>query len=242
MFAAFTDGSKVHIEMALVASATGMVPIRRGMLGPHVKHVTEVGTVFDLPSLRRPEVVGYCAQARTSPGIGRPHPYGQIDTRPRRSLARDQLITWDDIDLPESRHLDAWHAQQRPIDSMSPGAAALASHSETSVPRRSSCAWKSAAAASDGSVNHIGQDLGDPRLTDLDGEFETPREAERSGESDGQRFHERGLQQHEPEGILLEHAQIPRPRVGDARDIAPVDVEVHEREVVRASLLGNRRS
>lgn len=225
MCAAFTDGTKVNIEMALVANATGMLPIARGMVGPRVKHVTEVRTVFDLPSLRpsgavdyvigaepgggvflvgyhehpmqheylryykmgdgpfyvayrpyhlchletplaiataalersslltveRPPVAEVAAFAKADlaagtdirVGIGGPHAYGQIDRastcaaggavpialiesvgtrspRLRRAVARDQLITWDDIELPESRHLDAWRGQQRLASSAGP--------------------------------------------------------------------------------------------------------------------------
>jgi len=231
MCAAFTDGTKVNIEMALVANATGLVPARRGMLGPRVKHVMEVGKVFDLPSLRDPGVVDYVIGAepgggvflvghcddtlqheylryykmgdgpfyvayrpyhlchletplaiataalqrtailtvRRPPvadvaafakadlasgtsipiGIGGPHAYGQIDlastcaalgavpvpliesvgaTAPhlRRAVARDQIITWDDIELPESAHLDTWRRQQQLIGSMTLVPAALA--------------------------------------------------------------------------------------------------------------------
>lgn len=230
MCAAFTDGTKVNIEMALVANATGLVPARRGMLGPRVAHVTDVGKVFDLPSLRRPGVVDYVLGAepgggvflvgftedalqhgylryykmgdgpfyvayrpyhlchletpfaiataalhRTSIlavqrppiaevaafakldlasgtcipiGIGGAHVYGEIDhastytalgavpipliecvgrqvPRLRRAVPRDQIITWDDIDLPESAHLDAWRRQQRLIGSMSLAPAVL---------------------------------------------------------------------------------------------------------------------
>jgi len=225
MCAAFTDGTKVSIEMALVANATGMLPIVRGMVGPRVKHVAEVGTVFDLPSLRPAGAVDYVLGAEPgggvflvgyhehplqheylryykmgdgpfyvayrpyhlchletplaiatsvlerSPilavqhppvadvpafakadlaagteiaiGIGGPHVYGQVDhaaacvtagavpialiesvsgrsPRLRRAVTRDELITWDDIELPESRHLDAWRAQQRLADAAPP--------------------------------------------------------------------------------------------------------------------------
>jgi len=230
MCAAFTDGTKLNIEMALVANATGLLPTARGMLGPRVRHVMEVDQVFDLPSLRHPGVVDYvigaepgggvflvghsddplqqellryykmgdgpfyvayrpyhlchletplaiatAALQRTSIlavrrpsvaevaafakmdleagtvipiGIGGPHVYGQIDhvsvctalggvpislleavgleaPRMRRAMPRDHLITWDDIDLPESSLMEAWHRQQELVEAMELATAAV---------------------------------------------------------------------------------------------------------------------
>lgn len=229
MCAAFTDGTKLNIEMALVANATGLRPACLGMLGPRVSHVMEIARVFDLPSLRNPGVVDYVIGAepgggvflvghsddpmeheylryykmgdgpfyvayrpfhlchletpyaigsavllrapilavRRPPvaevmafaktdleagtdvpvGIGGPHTFGQIDSvaagtrqgavpialieewgleapRMRRAVPRDHLLTWDDIELPESPLLEAWHRQQRLIGSIAPAPAA----------------------------------------------------------------------------------------------------------------------
>jgi predicted homoserine dehydrogenase-like protein len=69
MCAAYTDGTKLNIEMALVANATGLLPATRGMLGPEAGHVTEVFEKFDLPSLRGPGVVDYILGAEPGGGV-----------------------------------------------------------------------------------------------------------------------------------------------------------------------------
>lgn len=67
--AAMTDGTKLNIEMALVANATGLVPDRPGMIGPRAEHVTEVFNKFDLESLRNPGVVDYILGAEPGGGV-----------------------------------------------------------------------------------------------------------------------------------------------------------------------------
>jgi predicted homoserine dehydrogenase-like protein len=69
MCAAYTDGTKLNIEMALVANATGLVPARRGMLGPRADHVSEVFSKFDLDDLRSPGVVDYILGAEPGGGV-----------------------------------------------------------------------------------------------------------------------------------------------------------------------------
>ncbi len=51
MCAAFTDGSKLNIEMALVANAFGMRTPAPGMTGPRAARVEEVLTLFDFDRL-----------------------------------------------------------------------------------------------------------------------------------------------------------------------------------------------
>jgi predicted homoserine dehydrogenase-like protein len=69
MCAAYTDGTKLNIEMALVANATGLVPARCGMLGPRARHVSEVFEKFDFPRLRNPGVVDYILGAEPGGGV-----------------------------------------------------------------------------------------------------------------------------------------------------------------------------
>jgi predicted homoserine dehydrogenase-like protein len=69
MCAAYTDGTKLNIEMALVANATGLVPSRRGMVGPKADHVSEVFEKFDFASLREPGVVDYILGAEPGGGV-----------------------------------------------------------------------------------------------------------------------------------------------------------------------------
>lgn len=47
MCCAYTDGSKLNVEMALVANGTGLVPYRAGMEGPKAADVREVLGLFD---------------------------------------------------------------------------------------------------------------------------------------------------------------------------------------------------
>jgi predicted homoserine dehydrogenase-like protein len=69
MCAAYTDGTKLNIEMALVANATGLVPARRGMVGPTARHVREVFQKFELERLRGPGVVDYILGAEPGGGV-----------------------------------------------------------------------------------------------------------------------------------------------------------------------------
>jgi predicted homoserine dehydrogenase-like protein len=69
MCAAYTDGTKLNIEMALVANATGLVPACCGMLGPRAGHVTEVFEKFDFPRLQNPGVVDYILGAEPGGGV-----------------------------------------------------------------------------------------------------------------------------------------------------------------------------
>src|SRR5438046_7459318 len=92
------------------------------------------------------------------------------------------------------------------------------------------------------SVNHVRENLDDARLADLHRQAKTPLESERSRESNGQRFQETGHGHDETKGVLPEEAQVARGRVGYVGDVAAVDVEDHERQVVRTSLLGDHRA
>jgi predicted homoserine dehydrogenase-like protein len=69
MCAAYTDGTKLNVEMSVVANATGLVPARRGMLGPAARHVGEVFDKFSLDSLRDPGVVDYILGAEPGGGV-----------------------------------------------------------------------------------------------------------------------------------------------------------------------------
>jgi predicted homoserine dehydrogenase-like protein len=84
MCAAYTDGTKLNVEMALVANATGLIPARRGMIGPRADHVSEVFGRFDLESLRGPGVVDYILGAEPGGGV---FVVGHCDT----PLQRDYL-------------------------------------------------------------------------------------------------------------------------------------------------------
>lgn len=65
----YTDGTKLNIEMALVANATGLLPACRGMLGPTARSVDEVFQRFPLETLRDPGVVDYILGAQPGGGV-----------------------------------------------------------------------------------------------------------------------------------------------------------------------------
>jgi predicted homoserine dehydrogenase-like protein len=70
MTAGYTDGSKLCIEMALVANALGLSTSRPGMTGPALTHVRQVLDHFDLDAVRRAgPVVDYILGAEPSGGV-----------------------------------------------------------------------------------------------------------------------------------------------------------------------------
>jgi predicted homoserine dehydrogenase-like protein len=71
MVTSFADGTKVSVEQALVANATGMSVHRRGMLGrDHAGHVDELVDAYDVDELRRlGGAVDYVVGARPGPGV-----------------------------------------------------------------------------------------------------------------------------------------------------------------------------
>ena len=71
MVTSFADGTKVNIEQALVANATGMSVHRRGLLGmDHTGHVDELTTRYDVDELRDlGGAVDYVVGARPGPGV-----------------------------------------------------------------------------------------------------------------------------------------------------------------------------
>jgi predicted homoserine dehydrogenase-like protein len=71
MVTSFADGTKISVEQALVANATGMTVHRRGMLGrDHAGHVDELTSRYDVEELRRlGGAVDYVVGAKPGPGV-----------------------------------------------------------------------------------------------------------------------------------------------------------------------------
>ncbi|MBN2884033.1 MAG: homoserine dehydrogenase, partial [Clostridia bacterium] len=71
MCTAYTDGSKLSIEMAIVANALDMHTLKPGMLGPMATNVTEVLSLFDFDAIRktRKPVVDYILGANPGGGV-----------------------------------------------------------------------------------------------------------------------------------------------------------------------------
>jgi predicted homoserine dehydrogenase-like protein len=83
MCTSYTDGTKLNIEMAIIANAFGMKTLVPGMMGPQANHVSEVPHIFDLETLwadRKP-FVDYILGAEPGGGIFavgyHKHPYQQ---------------------------------------------------------------------------------------------------------------------------------------------------------------------
>ena len=66
---AYTDGTKLSIEMALIANATGMQPTTVGMAGPSAEHVRDVFHLFDFSNLPKAGVVDYILGAQPGGGV-----------------------------------------------------------------------------------------------------------------------------------------------------------------------------
>lgn len=71
MCAAFTDGTKLNVEAALMANACGGLTDVAGMHGPRAKHVRDVPQLFDLASFRErgAPVVDYILGAEPDGGV-----------------------------------------------------------------------------------------------------------------------------------------------------------------------------
>ncbi len=69
MVTSFADGTKVSMEMAVVANATGFRAARRGMYGPRATHVTDALKLFPLEDLLQGGIVDYVLGAEPGPGV-----------------------------------------------------------------------------------------------------------------------------------------------------------------------------
>jgi predicted homoserine dehydrogenase-like protein len=69
MITSFADGTKISMEMAVVANATGFGVGKRGMYGPECKHVTEAVNLFSLDQLLAGGLVDYVLGAEPGPGV-----------------------------------------------------------------------------------------------------------------------------------------------------------------------------
>jgi predicted homoserine dehydrogenase-like protein len=69
MVTSFADGTKISMEMAVVANATGFGVGTRGMYGPRCKHVTEALNLFPPEQLLNGGLVDYVLGAEPGPGV-----------------------------------------------------------------------------------------------------------------------------------------------------------------------------
>lgn len=69
MITSFADGTKISMEMAVVANATGFRTAVRGMYGPKCKHVTEAVNLFPMEQMMNGGIVDYILGAEPGPGV-----------------------------------------------------------------------------------------------------------------------------------------------------------------------------
>jgi predicted homoserine dehydrogenase-like protein len=69
MVTSFADGTKISMEMAVVANATGFRTGTRGMFGPSCKHVTEAIELFPKELMLNGGLVDYVLGAEPGPGV-----------------------------------------------------------------------------------------------------------------------------------------------------------------------------
>ena len=69
MVTSFADGTKISMEMAVVANATGFRTGTRGMYDPRCKHVTEALEFFPKDKMLNGGLVDYVLGAEPGPGV-----------------------------------------------------------------------------------------------------------------------------------------------------------------------------
>lgn len=69
MATAFADGTKISMEMAVVANATGLKVGKRGMYGPRCNHVKDAINLFPIDQLLDTGLVDYILGAEPAPGV-----------------------------------------------------------------------------------------------------------------------------------------------------------------------------
>ena len=69
MATSFADGTKMSLEMALVANATGLRAARLGMYGPDAETVHEAQELFPLDEMLEIGLVDYMVGAEPAPGV-----------------------------------------------------------------------------------------------------------------------------------------------------------------------------
>ena len=69
MATAFADGTKISMEMAVVANATGLKVGKRGMYGPRCNHVKDAINLFPMDQLLDTGLVDYILGAEPAPGV-----------------------------------------------------------------------------------------------------------------------------------------------------------------------------
>ena len=82
---AYTDGTKLHIEMAVLANAMGYLPPNGGMTGPKAERVEEALTAFDFSDYGQTPRIDYLLGAEPGGGV-------YLVVRPKKSLPPEQAF------------------------------------------------------------------------------------------------------------------------------------------------------
>ena len=69
MVTSFADGTKISMEMAVVANATGFRAGKRGMYGPRCEHVNDAVNLFPMDQMLNGGLVDYILGAEPAPGV-----------------------------------------------------------------------------------------------------------------------------------------------------------------------------
>jgi predicted homoserine dehydrogenase-like protein len=69
LITSFADGTKISMEMVVVANGTGFKVATRGMKGPECEHVTEALDLFPTDELLKGGIVDYVLGAEPGPGV-----------------------------------------------------------------------------------------------------------------------------------------------------------------------------
>jgi len=69
MITSFADGTKISMEMVVIANATGFGVAKRGMKGPRCEHVTDALAHFTEDELSRGGIVDFILGAEPGPGV-----------------------------------------------------------------------------------------------------------------------------------------------------------------------------
>lgn len=80
---AYTDGTKLHIEMAVLANALGYLPPEGGMTGPRAHSVQDALTLFDFSTYGETPRVDYLLGAEPGGGV-------YLVVRPKKNLPPEQ--------------------------------------------------------------------------------------------------------------------------------------------------------
>lgn len=93
---AYTDGTKLHIEMAVLANALGYLPPPGGMTGPHAEHVEQALELFDFDGYGGVPRVEYMIGAKPGGGV-------YLIVQPKTGFPEEQQRYLDYYKLPASK-------------------------------------------------------------------------------------------------------------------------------------------